>query len=629
MCGIYGRVEGAGRPIDHDRVIQATRLLSHRGPDGEGFHFSAGVALGHRRLSIIDVDGGKQPIANEDETIWATYNGEIYNFPSLKNELESCGHVFRTNCDAEIIVHAYEEWGCDFVERLVGMFAFGLVDEREKVLVLGRDRFGVKPLYYAINGESIVFASEIKAIVIDSSVDWTIDHEALADYFDLGYVSAPRTIYSQVRRLEPSTLLRVQLGSPLRTTIQKYYEVPPAGQFAALSDSEALDQLEERFHKAVECHMISDVPIGAFLSGGLDSASLVAMMTAVSADPVRTFTIDFEEQQFSEGLAAKAIAAHLGTVHREFLVRADAESVMPKLVRAFDEPFADASAIPTYYVCKNAAAEVKVALSGEGGDELFAGYQRYLILKRREILDFVSGKHRKAARKFLDRIWPDKAPGRAIVDNLDLDPCERYARLFQNMYGGLDWDAAISGNANELMLLGHAGLDRVKEVCGRASGTSLDQFQRTDLATYLPGDVLNKTDTTSMLHSLEVRVPFLDHRLVEFVLGLRTEHRLKNGTTKRILRQLMRTRLPAATLARGKQGFGAPIRIWLARELKHITRHYLIESQRKSGILDARYLKWMVEENERTGGRSPHCGRLWWLLAFEMWFQDAFASKGL
>ena len=628
MCGIYGIVDPSSRQIDRESVVRATNTMRHRGPDGEGFAFFDNVALGHRRLSIIDPDGGQQPISNEDGSVTATYNGEIYNFPELKKELESHGHFFKTNCDVEVLVHGYEQWGGGLLERLRGMFAFGIYDDRKARMLIARDRFGIKPLFYSMANGQLVFASEMKAILVGGAADWEIDYEAVADYFALGYVPAPKTIYKQIRRLDPSSFMSITTRGELRTMTETYYRLPDFGRLADEGIDKTKATLVDELRDAVGSHLLSDVPLGAYLSGGMDSASLVSMMTEVSNERVNTFTVDFVEDNYSEGEEARQIASHLGTNHTEFTVGPDPDldQLIRRLVRQFDEPFGNASMINTYKVANRACQSVKVALSGEGGDEILAGYGRYLILQRQGSLDSLPQSLRRATSTVLSPIWPRRLPAAALIENLGLTPCQRYAQYFARQFGGFDSKDVLELPVSCQAEGAHQMLTRI---CGSIDGVPLERFLFADFNTYMPGDILYNADITSMMNSLEVRVPFLDHKFVEFVTGLNVSYKLRGGVSKFVLKEAMRDRLPGEILRRKKSGFGVPIRRWLAKDLRPFARHYLLESQRSSGLLDRKYVNDIVAENEKTNGNSTRAGRLWWLLAFEIWYQDAFGDQGL
>src|SRR6266436_4954877 len=583
MCGIAGIADVSGRPVDERLLRVMTTVQAHRGPDGEGFVCRGGVGLGHRRLAIIDLVTGEQPMASDDGAIWLVFNGEIYNYRELRGELESRGVHFRTSSDTEVILRAYEVDGPACVRRLRGMFAFAVLDERAGRVFLARDRVGIKPLVYAWDGRRLLFASEIKGILADRSVPRDLDPEALSDYLTYHYVPAPRTIFRSIRKLPPASTLILPLagGTPV---VSRYWQL----QFAPdqrTGESEWLERLQGHLADAVKSHMVSDVPIGAFLSGGVDSSSVVALMAQASSTPIRTFSIGFAEADFDELAFARQVATRYGTDHYELVVKPNAVDVLPKLAWHFDEPFADSSAIPTYYVSKITREHVTVALSGDGGDENFAGYRRYaraVALHER----FDQGPAR-LARPFLrlaSGLLPVGAPGQAWTGMLGAGPVERYLRLvtFQHRE---TLRRLLSDDLGELAGSGPnpAVFSRLASEGGAPDYVST--LQQIDMATYLPDDILAKVDRASMAVSLESRVPLLDHRLMEFVATIPSTLKLRNGSGKYLLKQAMARDLPDGILTRRKMGFGVPLGDWFRHELRDMTRDVLLGRQsRQRGV---------------------------------------------
>ncbi len=530
MCGITGVVDLTGRRTATAGLLRAMNdSLTHRGPDGDGFHIEPGVGLGHRRLSIIDLEGGKQPLYNEDETVVVTYNGEIYNFHGLAEELVALGHSFRTRCDTEVIVHAWEAWGPKCLERFNGMFAFALWDRNSETLFMARDRLGIKPLHYArLPDGRIVFGSELKAVMKHPDVAADIDPRAVEDYFTFGYVPEPRSIYAGVRKLEPGTYLLQRRGERERAPV-RYWDIalgdPPQSPG---TEADVCEDLRGRLEDAVERRLVADVPLGAFLSGGIDSSAVVAMMRELEADSVLTCSIGFKERRYDESRYAEMVAQAKHTNHKTEVVEASDYGLLEKLVDIYDEPYADSSAIPTYRVCGLARRHVTVALSGDGGDENFIGYRRYrLFAMEQRLRAMFPGAFRSRVFSALGRWYPklDWAPrvfrGKTTFQALARDPVQAYLhgvsifsdegreRLFSDGF-----KRELQGYRSSEVFAGH--------VAGKEFDDALRMVQYLDFKTYLPGDILTKVDRASMAHSLEVRVPFLDHTFVSWAAGLPT-----------------------------------------------------------------------------------------------------------
>jgi asparagine synthase (glutamine-hydrolysing) len=591
-------------------------VIRHRGPDDEGIHVEPGVGLGMRRLSIIDLSTGHQPIHNEDETVWLVFNGEIYNYRELRAELEGHGHRFYTHSDTETIVHAYEQWGEDVFRRLRGMFGIALWDRRTQTLLLGRDRSGMKPLHYAERGGRLYFGSEIKSLIAAGAVDREIDLEALDHYLSFLYVPRDRSIFKGVRKLPPGHLLRWRDG---RADIRPYWQIAAAETFSGSLD-DAAAQLRVVLADAVRSHMVSDVPLGAFLSGGVDSSLVVGLMAEASERPVQTFSIGFDDPQYDELEHARTVAQHFNTDHHEFVVRPDGLSILDRLIDHFDEPFADSSAIPTWYVSEIARRHVTVVLSGDGGDELFGGYDRYLPHPRVAQFDRLPI---PGARHLAGAIWPlmpHGATGRNFLRHVSRDTNARYlesvAFFHQDEKAALyspDVRRALGGRSAEAALGAHFGRF--------ASLPPHSRMMKFDFETYLPEDVLTKVDRMSMAHSIESRVPLLDNEVIDFAATLPASFKIHGGRRKHVLKQAVRSLLPAGILDRKKQGFGIPLGVWFRGGLTDVFSDVLASPRtRQRGYFEPSFVDRIVREH--LSGKRDHTLRLWQLLVFELWHRQ-------
>lgn len=625
MCGIAGFVNWSGGPASLSLLVAMTDRLAHRGPDGEGHRVSGNAAIGHRRLSIIDVGSGAQPMGNEDGTVWVSFNGEIYNYRDLRDTLVSHGHVFRTQSDTETIVHGYEQWGASgLLSRLRGIFAFAILDERSQSLLLARDHFGVKPVVYYADDTRFAFGSEIKALTVDPSIPRTIDNVAVADYFDYGYIPAPATIYKGFRKLLPGHFLAVDLRRAASHVQQQYWRLVYEEQ--AVRERTALARLDELMSESVRLQLVSDVPLGALLSGGIDSSAIVSMMAQHSSEKVKTFSIGFDEERFSEAAFARQVADHIGTEHHEHIVRADVAALLPRLVYHFDEPFADASAVPTHYVCEMARRNVTVCLSGDGGDEMFAGYDRYAQCARQGALDLLPRPLRSAVFGPLAAVYGRDWPGAGLVRGAASTPPERFVNYLRAQYGAVNGRMMFSEAMKARVPRDRIDFAYLQQAFDPAVKNSLNSWLDVDVRTYLPNDILTKVDITSMMNSLELRVPLLDHKLAEYVATLPPDLKLKGRVGKYALKEVVRRRLPPAVLDRPKMGFGVPMREWMSKPLREFTHHYLLDSSRASGVLDRATMQRMVEDNERHLYKSRSAGKLWWALWFEIWHQDVYRA---
>jgi asparagine synthase (glutamine-hydrolysing) len=621
MCGIAGLLNtDRGSPVERATVHRMCQKIVHRGPDDEGIHVQGRVGLGMRRLSIIDLSGGRQPIHNEDHSIWIVFNGEIYNFPELRRHLEQAGHRFYTNTDTEVIVHLYEDLGPDCVQKLRGMFAFAIFDERLQRLMLARDRLGIKPLQYAFTGEHLVFGSEIKAILAAAPELSEINPQALLDYFYFGYIPEPATAFRRIQKLPPGHLALWTNG---QMCVRQYWDLPAYGVSEPASEEECLQELETRIAEAVRMRLISDVPLGALLSGGVDSSLVVALMARASNAPIKTFSVGFSKSDFNEAQHARRVAQRFGTEHHELHVEPAIAQTLDDLTRLLEEPFGDSSMIPTFYISRLARQHVTVALSGDGGDELFAGYDRYATSLRRRALDPIPEWMRRWYRERLHPLIPRSARGRAYAYNMALPWRERY----------LDSISFVPGFERQTKLLsdefrGSAGrryepLDTFRACLDRASAKDpLSQLLYLDTKTYLPGDILTKVDRMSMATSLEARVPLLDHVFVEYVTSLPARWKLSGSQQKYILKKLaVRVGVPPEVVYRPKQGFALPLVHWIREEFKHDLPRILLEPRTvQRGYLNRQGVSELLDEHVR--GRRNHSGRIWRLLIFELWHRN-------
>lgn len=603
-----------------DLIRAMTRAIVHRGPDDEGFYFSENVGLGMRRLSIIDLAGGHQPVSNEDQTIWVVFNGEIYNFQEIRSRLEKKGHRFATKSDTEVIVHLYEEKGVEALQELGGMFAFALWDVPRKRLFLARDRVGKKPLCYASVEGGLLFGSEIKSLLVDPSIRREVDLEGLDLYLSFQFIPSPRTLFRGIFKLPPGHYLIWERGE---VTVAPYWQISCEKTDLSLEDAQR--RLLDILIESVRLRLVSDVPIGAFLSGGVDSATIVGLMSRLLAEPVKTFSIGFKEDAYNELPFARQAAEVFKTDHHEYFIRPDVMEILPKLVWHYDEPFADKSAIPTFYLCREAAQEVKVALSGDGGDEAFGGYSKYAAAER----SYLSGKisdwfEERWGMRLLQALW--KGEG----SRLGHMARRKLFRTFLPAASSLYYTEFFDGFMKRDLLkkdiqkqLRHEGLNQLLflwEDARKRSTSILDQMLRIDLAWYLPGDLLVKMDIASMAYGLEVRSPFLDHKLLEFAFSLPLCYKVSGGEHKLLLKRVAASFVPGGLLARKKMGFGLPLKEWLRRDLQGLVRGVLLGSNSST----ERFFNRAAVERLIIGhlsGKENHTFRLWALILFNLWHQ--------
>jgi len=603
-------------------LIRMNEAIHHRGPDEDGFYFSEGVGLAMRRLSIIDLKTGQQPIPNQDRTAWIVFNGEIYNYQELRQRLEDLGHEFHTGSDTEAIVHAYDQYGTECPKYLRGMFAFAIWDERTKSLFLARDRVGKKPLLYAEVNGNLVFGSEFTALLANPDVSRDVNLEAIHHYLSFICVPAPLTAYQEIKKLEPGHSLLWRNGE---VRIERYWQLDFSRK-TNLNEADAGERVVELLREAVRVRLMSEVPLGAFLSGGIDSSAVVALMAQESSEQIKTFSIGFDEKDFSELHHARRVAEHVGADHHEFVVRPDAMEILPTLVEHYGEPFADSSAIPSYYVSRETRRYVTVALNGDGGDECFAGYQRYAAMN-------IAQKYANLPAALRERVIAPVIgvlPGfearqnplrkaKRFVASASRPPVERYLRWIsafdedakQNLYSDDFRNQTASFRTARFL----------EPWFAKANGAGIvDASLLTDTMTYLPNDLLVKMDIASMAVSLEARSPFLDHHLMEFAASLPEKMKLRGLTTKYLLKRVLKELVPEENLTRTKMGFGVPIGYWFRGPMQPFLRETLFSAKALSrGLFNADNVRQIVEQHVK--GQKDYSNRLWSLLMLELWFQ--------
>jgi len=597
-------------------------VIRHRGPDDEGVWVEDGAALGMRRLSIIDLATGHQPIHNEDRTVWIVFNGEIYNYPELRQELEAAGHRFYTSTDTETIVHAYEQWGKAAIGRLRGMFGLAIWNTRTRELLVARDRIGIKPMYYATVGGRLYFGSELKSLLQAPDLPRDLDPDALDHYLSFLYTPRDGSIFKHVRKLPPGHLLTWHDG---RLAIERYWQLPADETFTG-SEADAVSQLRTVLTGAVRSHLLSDVPLGAFLSGGIDSSLVVGLMAQVSGSRVKTFSIGFDEPEFDELEPARRVAQHFGTEHHEFVVKPDGVGILDAMVSHFDEPFADSSAIPTWYVSEMARRHVTVVLSGDGGDELFGGYDRYVPHPRVVAFDRYSPRALRQVAAIAAARLPHGVRGKNFLRHVGRDEQGRYLDAIR-FFGAdekpdllsVELQRAIEGPDPETRLARH--FERFAHLPWPS------QMMRFDAETYLPEDVLTKVDRMSMAHSIESRVPLLDNEVIEFASSLPASMKIKGGRRKHVLKEVAATLLPAEILNRPKQGFGVPLGQWFRGNLRELFADTLLApATLQRGYFQPAFIRRVVAEH--LAGTRDHTLQLWQLVVFERWHREYVDRRG-
>lgn len=623
MCGIVGFTDIKNKFSRSEILEKMNSCIVHRGPDEDGFYKSEKIALAMRRLSIIDLAHGRQPIHNRDKSKWIVFNGEIYNFQELRIDLESRGYTFYTNSDTEAIIHLYDEYGAECVQHLRGMFAFAIWDEKEETLFIARDRVGKKPLLYShqSNGD-LIFGSEFTALLAHPEISREVDPQAIDSYLSYLCVPAPLTAYRQIRKLEPGHYLIWKNGE-IET---KRYWLPDFSKKIKISEEEAIEETTRILRESTRLRMISEVPLGAFLSGGVDSSTVVALMAQESAQPVKTFSIGFEEQDFSELKYAKIVAEHVGAEYNELIVKPDALEVLPALIEHYGEPYADSSAIPTYYVSKETRKHVTVALNGDGGDESFAGYERYAAMRLAERYHKIPSVLRKGVIENAVNLIPTSEIKRSRARDLkrfikaaSLPRVERYFR----------WVSAIDRQSKTELYTkdflnkidSYNASDFIGQWFSKANGSGiLDATLLTDQMTYLPNDLLVKVDIASMANSLEARSPFLDHKVIEFAASLPENLKMQRMETKSLLKKVAARLVPREVIYRRKMGFGIPVGNWFRGEMKAFVREVLLsEKSMRRGIIKPEMAEKYVTEH--IAGKRDYTYQIWTLLMLELWFQ--------
>lgn len=630
MCGICGVVSfNPDGGVNRDILQRMNQTLHHRGPDDEGYYQDAQASLAMRRLSIIDLHTGKQPIANENSNVWTVYNGEIYNFKHVRAILEQRGHIFKTQTDTEVIVHAYEEYGDECVKHFNGMFAIALWDARRGRFFMARDRVGIKPLYFYLGNERLVFGSEIKSLIVHPEVPRDVDLAALDLYLTLEYIPAPRTIYKEIRKLMPGHTLVLEHG---RVTISQYWEIPH--QPVSLDDAECAEYLAGLIKEAVRIRLMSDVPLGAFLSGGVDSSTIVAYMSQLATEPVQTFSIGFEDDTYNELPYAKAVAQHFNTRHHYEVLNPDIAALAEWLIPQQDEPFADTSVFSTYLVSKLASQEVKVVLSGDGGDELFAGYDTYLAQGLDRYYGRLPGLLRKNIFPAFAGMLPPQSAKKGLINKVKrmveggaLDPGLQHTRWMMFMSPAekktlyqSDLRTTLNDELTTALFDGY--------FIKAAHFDALAQQQYVDIKTYLADDILTKVDRMSMALSIEARVPLLDYNIVEFAMNLPPHMKINGSRTKVILRNAVKNLVPDLVLNKPKQGFSIPMKQWLRTSLKPMMLDLLsTEALLRRGYFNPSVVSRWVREH--LNNHANHSHRLWSLMVFEMWHRNEVVPNRL
>jgi asparagine synthase (glutamine-hydrolysing) len=627
MCGIAGIARASRAPVEREVLERMCEAQSHRGPDARGLHLDAGVGLGIQRLRVVDLATGDQPIYNEDRSVTVVLNGEIYNFRELRRRLRSDGHRFATEGDTEVIAHLYEELGPGCVRELHGMFAFALWDNRRRQLLLARDRVGKKPLFYCERSGALSFASELGALMQDPEVPRDVDHHALDAYLAYGYVPAPLSAFAAVRKLMPASILTYRNGT---AHTERYWRLDYSRKSPPRPEREVEEEIRAGIRGAVQRRMVADVPMGAFLSGGVDSSAVVAAMAASSPEPVKTFSIGFEEERFNELPQARRVAMEFATDHHELVVRPDAVEMLPELVRHYGEPFADASALPSFYLARFAAEHVTVALNGDGGDESFAGYPRYTTNLALAQLDRIPPALRHAVGALARRV-PLGGDPRAMRSRLGrfalasaLDREDRYLAQ-TSTFTQTDRTQLYTPEYAALIDTSRAAATLMDPWHSSSAPDLLDRFLDVDVNSYLPGDLLTKIDVATMAYSLEGRSPLLDHEFMELAAALPSEMKAGGGQRKRILRSALRGWVPDEILDAPKRGFELPAARWFRGELGDFARGVLLDpSSTSRGWFREGEVRRLLDEH--VAGTHDHNRRLWNLLMLELWCAETFGA---
>ncbi|MEW6534751.1 MAG: XrtA/PEP-CTERM system amidotransferase [Candidatus Auribacterota bacterium] len=630
MCGIAGVLHFNKKPVTKQLLKAMNDTISHRGPDAEGYHFDDGVGIAHRRLSIIDLSGGKQPLANEDDTVWIVFNGEIYNFQELKKDLEAKGHQFSTHSDTEVIVHMYEEYGEESVSYLQGMFAYAIWDKRKQKLFIARDRVGIKPVYYFFDGKKLIFASEIKPILkYGDDIPRDLDYTAIYDYFTFSFIPAPKSIFAHIKKLDAGHCMSINMEQA-NLDIRQYWDISFAEKLDS-NEHELKEMILDNLRQSVSSHLISDVPLGAFLSGGIDSSAVAATMAGIINEPVKTCSIGFDIDRISELPYAREVAKLYKTDHFEHVVCPDAVSILDHIVHFYDEPFADTSAIPSYYLSQITRRKVTVALSGDGGDEDFAGYRRYVYdcLENR-LRQFIPAVIRQPVFGALGAIYPkaDWLPqvfrAKTLFQNIAKDSFDAYFNTI-SVYDESFLNTILTSEFRR-ELGGYRSRWMMEKYYNQAdSNHFLDKVLYTEIKTFLPDDYLVKVDRASMAHALEVRVPLLDHKFMEFCAKIPADYKLKGFTSKYIFKKSLEKLLPDSILYRKKQGFEIPIDTWLRKELKDKASSILMD---RGSFISTLIQRSYIEKlwNQHQSGLKNYGNNLWMMLFLESWHKKYIAN---
>lgn len=625
MCGIAGIINADGKPVSAEILNAMSNVLIHRGPDDEGVFIDGGVGLAHRRLSIIDLANGKQPMSNEDGSVWTVFNGEIYNCLELRASLEKNGHVFKTNCDTEVIVHLFEEEGADFVNKLNGMFALAVYDAKNKFLLLARDRLGQKPLVYFRKNGNLVFASELQSLKKNPEMPREYNLQAIHDYLSLQYVPSPSTVYKGVCKLPPGHVLEYKIDTK-NIRLRRYWNIDYSKKTPKTYE-EAREHLKELMEDAVKKRLMSDVPFGAFLSGGLDSSIIVALMAKNCSEPVKAFTIGFDEALYDErkyaNMAVNSVneSSSMNVEHINKIVKPDDFSLVKKLVNHYGEPYCDASMLPTHLLSRFTREHVKVALSGDGADELFAGYNRYLVMKFAKYADYLPYSARQRVFGGISKLLPPKTEERTFAGQAQriLKICSSHSeKRYLDLISRFDEEMKLSVYGDIFAdFKPHSTQDIMRAVHSlTTSKSSVEKIMETDLHSYLSGDILTKVDIASMAASLEVRCPFMDYRVVEFAASLPLKFKQRKASRKHILKDAFRDIIPEKLITRKKMGFGAPVAKWFRSKWDKPLRDNLLEGNAvENGFFRRDSLEKLIQEHQAM--KADHSYALWALLIFE------------
>jgi len=623
MCGIAGIIY-----FEKDRIVTRHELkamtdtIIHRGPDDEGFYIDNNIGLGFRRLSIIDLNTGNQPMCNEDETIWVVMNGEIYNFISLRNDLVSRGHKFKSNSDTEVLVHLYEEHGIDFITKLRGMFAIALYDKVKCKLVLARDRVGIKPLFYALSGGSLIFGSELKEVLKVFDIKPEINPQAVLDYFTYGYTIGEKTFFEGINKLLPARYLELDINT-FKSNITKYWEIDSSPDYTK-TESEWIEIIIAKLSGAVKSHMISDVPLGAFLSGGIDSSAIVATMAQISSQPIQTFTIGFKEAKYNELDYASKVSTLYKTNHHELILKPASVDIIDDLINMYDEPFDDSSAIPTYFVSKFAREHVTVALSGDGGDELFAGYNSYAKAKQIAGIQHFLPNIIRPIFGIVNQTLPDHMYGKGLSYYLS-KPSSLLGAYFTN-FKDYEIQSLFEKGFLEKLKPYSAIEAKIKMLNSYNTKDSVTRNELLDVNTYMVDDILTKVDRASMANSLEVRVPLLDHEFVELAFKIPSTMKLKHAEGKYIFKKAFESHLPKDLLYRKKHGFAVPLAKWFNSDLSSYVKEELLNNNSLLlEYLNPKLIAKIIEDH--SIGKRDFSSQIWALLFFQLWYKKWRLSK--